>query len=323
MVKKQNESTEICKEITDLDGVGPTSAQKLADAGINSLMALAVSSPASIAELVGMSETVARKLIQTARKELKLGFEKAAEYAKKQSNKIYIKTECKSFDDMLGGGIEPGHITEFYGQFGTGKTFLSHVIAIKTLKQLPESKVVYIDTEGTFSTDRITDLAVAEKMDIKDVMDRIFVARAFTGEHQILLVDELDKMLQSDKSYKLIIIDSLTSHLRAEMSGRGQLANRQQLLNKHLHQLIKLSDVNKLAVIVTNQVMSDPGQMFGNPTKPVGGNIVGHASSHRVFLRPGKSSTIVAKLIDSYCLPQTECNYSLIKEGLKDEIDEE
>jgi DNA repair protein RadA len=100
------------------------------------------------------------------------------------------------------------------------------------------------------------------------------------------------------------------------------LADRQQRLNKYLHNLMKLAEQHNVAVYVTNQVMADPAQMFGDPTKAVGGNIVAHASTYRMYFRRSKKDTRVAKLIDSPNLPDNETIFSVELDGLHDvEVD--
>jgi DNA repair protein RadA len=177
-------------------------------------------------------------------------------------------------------------------------------------------KCVFIDTEGTFRPARIRQIAEGIGADPEKVLKNIFVARAFNSDHQILLLDKVTEMIKNGEPIKLVIIDSLTAHFRAEFSGRGQLADRQQKLNRYLHNLMKLAEQHNLAVYVTNQVMSNPAQLFGDPTVAIGGNIVGHASTYRIYLRRGKKDSRVAKLIDSPDLPDTEAVFFVTEKGL-------
>lgn len=306
-------------ELAKISGLGPTTLEKLAEVGVTTLMSLAVSSPADIAVTAGLSEKAARKFINESREMLSLGFEQAKVYAKKRELIKKIPTGAKEFDEMLAGGLESGLITEVYGQYGSSKTQLSHLLTVKGLAENPENKTIFIDTENTFRPDRIKDFCEGSNMDYEDVMNRIFVARAFNAEHQILLIEELEKILQKDNTYRVLIIDSLTSHFRAEMTGRGQLATRQQLLNKHMHRIMKLADLYNMVVLVTNQVQSNPAQMYGDPITPIGGNIVGHNSAIRIYLRRNSKGLITAKLIDSPNLPMSECKYIVTRTGLEDE----
>jgi DNA repair protein RadA len=310
-------------KLTDLPGIGPAVASKLEAAGVYDLMGLAVMSPADLAELAGVGEAVARKSIQAARKMMDLGFQDGMEFAKKREEVRHITTGSKNLNNLLGGkGVETKAITEAYGAYGSGKTQLGLTLAVNV--QLPEEqggangKAVFIDTEGTFRPERIRQIAEAIGAQPEKVLKNIFVARAFNSDHQILLLDKITEMVRNGEPIKLVIIDSLTAHFRAEFAGRGQLADRQQKLNKYLHNLMKLSEQCNLAIYVTNQVMANPAMMFGDPTTAVGGNIVGHASTYRMYFRRGKKDSRVAKLIDSPNLPDNETIFFLTTAGIRD-----
>jgi len=313
-------------KITDIPGIGPGIAAKLEAAGIYDLMGVAVMSPSALSEMAGVGEAVARKAIQAARGMLKLGFSDGLEFAKKRENIISITTGSKNLNGLLGGkGVETGALTEAYGAFGSGKTQLGLTLAVNV--QLPKEqggangKAVYIDTEGTFRPERIRQIAEGIGANPDKVLKNILVARAFNSDHQILLMDKISEMIRDGEPIKLIIIDSLTAHFRAEFAGRGMLADRQQKLNKYLHNLIRMSEQHNLAVYVTNQVMANPAMMFGDPTTAIGGNIVGHASTYRMYFRRGKQGSRVAKLIDSPNLPDNECIFYVTIKGVRDEVE--
>jgi DNA repair protein RadA len=319
--KKTKENKE--PELTDLPGIGPAVAAKLESAGILDLMSLAVASPAVIADTAGVSPGVARKAIQAARDMLDLGFTDGVEFSRRRENITYITTGSKEFDGLLGGrGVESRAITEAFGAYGSGKTQLGLTLAVRV--QLPienggaNGKAVFIDTEGTFRPQRVRQIAEAMNANPEKVLKNIFVARAFNSDHQILLLEKISEMIKNGEPIKLLIIDSLTAHFRAEFAGRGQLADRQQKLNRYMHDLMKLAETHNLAVYVTNQVMANPAQMFGDPTTAIGGNIVGHASTYRLYLRRGKQGSRVAKLIDSPNLPDNEIVYFVTDAGVTD-----
>ena len=322
--KEKNSSGE--KEeikLTDLPGIGPAVASKLESAGIYDLMGLAVMSPMELSELAGIGEAVARKAIQAARKMMNLSFVDGLEFAKKREDIKTITTNSKNLDNLLGGkGIETKAITEAYGAYGSGKTQLGLQLAVNV--QLPvekggaNGKAVWIDTEGTFRPERIKQIARAIGADENKVLKNIFVARAFNSDHQILLLDRITDMIKNGEPIRLLVVDSLTAHFRAEFSGRGMLADRQQKLNKYLHALMKLAEQANIAIYVTNQVMANPAMMFGDPTTAVGGNIVGHASTYRLYLRRGKGGSRVAKMIDSPNLPDNETIFFLTENGISD-----
>ncbi len=315
-------------KLTDVPGIGPGIATKLEAAGVYDLMGLAVMSPSALSEMAGIGEAVARKAIQAARGMMKLGFVDGIEFAKKREDVGYISTGSLNLNNLLGGkGVETKSMTEIYGGFGSGKTQCALTLAVNV--QLPKEqggingKSVYIDTEGTFRPERIRQIAEGIGANADKVLKNILVARAFNSDHQILLIDKINEMIKDGEPIKLVIIDSLTAHFRAEFAGRGQLADRQQKLNKYLHNLMKMAEQHNLAVLVTNQVMANPGMMFGDPTTPVGGNILGHMSTYRLYFRRGKQGSRVAKLIDSPNLPDNEAHFFVTLAGVRDEGAEE
>lgn len=312
-------------KITDLPGIGPAIATKLEAAGITELMNIAVLSPAELSETAGVSEAVARKAIQASRKMLSLGFQDASEYMKKRTEMLTISTGSKNLNTLLGGkGVETRAITEVYGAYGSGKTQLALSLAVNV--QLPkakggcEAKAVYIDTEGTFRPERIKEIAEGSGMDPQKALKNVMVARAFNSDHQMLLIDKVGEMIKEGENIKLVVIDSITAHFRAEFTGRGQLADRQQKINKHLHDLMRLAEQYNLAVYVTNQVMANPAMMFGDPTTAIGGHILGHGSTYRIYFRRGRQDSRVAKLIDAPNLPETETVFYITQAGLRDDI---
>jgi len=309
-------------KLKDLPGVGSTLAKKLEEAGFTDLMAIAVTPPIELAEAIDVSENVARKIINAARKFLRLDLETGIEYEKRRKEILKITTGSRNLDNLMGGGIETKALTEAYGAFGSGKTQLALQLCVNV--QLPkeeggaEGKAVFIDTEGTFRPERIKQIALSKGLDQENALKNIFVARAFNSDHQILLLDKIKEILAKGEPIKLIVVDSLTSHFRAEYIGRGTLADRQQKLNRYIHTLIRLAEQYNLAVYVTNQVMARPDVLFGDPTQAIGGHIVGHASTYRLYLRKGKKNSRVAKLIDSPNLPDNETIFFITSYGISD-----
>jgi DNA repair protein RadA len=287
---------------------------------------------------------------------LRKSFQKASDTLKYRENKINsnrIDTGCKSLNELLGGGFEPQAVTEFYGIYGCGKTQICHTASV--MAQLPKEQgglngeVIWIDTEGTFRPERIRDIVIErglvplkdkdkksdpnEPVDEADVMkflDRITVANATNASHQELIVDEIRSLMEvhnkdtkdgkisdSDPRPVLIIVDSLTTHFRVEYTGRGLLQPKQASLNKHIHKLLKTAEIYNVAVIITNQVIANP-EGFGNPIKPVGGNVLAHASTYRVYLRKGTGVKRIAKMDDSPMHEQKEVVFGVEKSGVVD-----
>ena len=177
--------------------------------------------------------------------------------------------------------------------------------------------VLFVDSEATFRPDRIIQLAEAQGMDPQQVLKNIQVARAENSDHQIILLEKAGEVIEK-YNIKLIIIDSLTSHFRADYVGRGALSERQQKLNKHVHILQKLADKYNLAVYVTNQVMDNPGILFGDPTTPIGGHVVAHMSTYRLYVRKSKDDKRIARLVDSPNMPEGEAVFRVTPKGLTD-----
>lgn len=306
-------------KIGDLPGVGPTTAEKLKESGFNTIMAIAVASPAVISDNAGVTESSARKMIAFARSSLNMGFESGIEVLKKREHVSKITTGSKQFDDLLGGGFESGAITECFGEFGSGKTQIGHMLCVNCQINDPDAIAVYIDTENTFRPERIQQLAKGAGLDEKKVLANIKVARAYNSDHQMLLTETVSDMVEKDNlNVKVVIVDSLTAHFRAEFIGRGTLAERQQKLNRHMHTLLKLADMHNICVYLTNQVMSKPDVFFGDPTQAIGGHIVAHASTFRIYLRKGKKGSRVAKLVDAPNLADGETCFYVVEGGLKE-----
>ena len=305
--------------IYDLPGVGAATAEKLMAVGYTDLMSIAVASPAELVEATGMGDALAKKLIAVARSSLEMGFESGEELLKRREKVIRIKTGSKALNSLLGGGFETGAIVECFGEFGSGKTQIGHALAVAAQQVDKDAVAVYIDTENTFRPERIIQLAKGVGLDEEQVLKNIKVARAYNSDHQMLLAEKVEDLIKKQGlNVKLIVVDSLTAHFRAEFIGRGTLADRQQKINKHMHTLLKLADTHNLCVYVTNQVMARPDMFFGDPTQAIGGHIVAHASTFRVYLRKGKKGTRVAKLVDSPSLPEAECGFYVDESGIKD-----
>lgn len=304
--------------LEDLPGVGATTAEKMREAGFGTVMSLAVASPSELSSATGMTESAARKVINYARNSMDMGFESGIDILKRRQNVKKISTGSESFDALMGGGFESGSITECFGEFGSGKTQIGHILAVSCQKEDPDAVAVYIDTENTFRPERIAQLAKGAGLQPESVLKNIKVARAFNSDHQMLLAQKVDDLINKGIKVKVLIVDSLTAHFRAEFIGRGTLAERQQKLNSHMRDLAKVAQTHNVCVYVTNQVMSKPDMFFGDPTQAIGGHVVAHASTFRIYLRKGKKGSRVAKLIDAPNLADGECNFFVEEYGLRD-----
>lgn len=314
-------------DLEDLPGVGPAIAEKLREGGFNSLEVIAVASPAELVAAAEIGEATAAKIINSARAAADIGgFETGDKILERRQSVSKLTTGSQALDSLLGGGLETQAITEFYGEFGSGKTQIAHQLAVNV--QLPVEKgglngsVIIIDTENTFRPERIKNMAEGVALDSADILKNIHVARAYNSNHQILLVDKAkelaEELKETEKPVRLLVIDSATAHFRSEYVGRGTLADRQQKINRHLHDALRFGDLNKAVVMITNQVMVRPDAFFGDPTRPIGGHIVGHTATFRLYLRKSKGEKRIARLVDSPNLPEAEAVFSVSLVGIRD-----
>ena len=322
MAEEKNESKKIT--IEDLPGVGEATAEKLRENGFDDIMTLAVASPKDLSDVAGIAEGSAIKIIAAARKFADVGnFETGEQILERRREVTRLTTGSKNLDNLLGGGLETQSITEFFGEFGSGKTQIMHQLAVNCTMSLEEggfdSDVLIIDTENTFRPERIIQMSKFKNCDPDVVLKRIHVARAYNSHHQILLAERAAEMAK-EYPIRLLIVDSLTSHFRSEYMGRGSLSERQQLLNRHMHDLLKFSTINNSVIAVTNQVSARPDVFFGDPTAPIGGNIVGHTATFRIYLRKSKGGKRIARLIDSPYLPEGETVIQVSEDGVTDGV---
>ncbi|PSP58641.1 DNA repair and recombination protein RadA [Halobacteriales archaeon QH_8_67_36] len=331
-------------DLEDLPGVGPATAEKLRENGFDSYQGIAVASPSELSNTADIGESSASDIINAARDAADIGgFETGAAVLERREQIGKLSWGVDEVDELLGGGVETQSITEVYGEFGAGKSQVTHQLAVNV--QLPaehgglEGSAIFIDSEDTFRPERIEQMVEGQADEVledmmrlhgivgedeaadatedelmadlvESVLDKIHVAKAFNSNHQILLAEKAQEIASNTQDdefpVRLLAVDSLTAHFRAEYVGRGQLADRQQKLNKHLHDLMRVGDLNNTAVIVTNQVASNPDSFFGDPTQPIGGNILGHTSTFRIYLRKSKGNKRIVKLVDAPNLPDGE-----------------
>ncbi|XP_058811406.1 DNA repair protein RAD51 homolog A [Topomyia yanbarensis] len=308
----------------EVNGITAQDIKKLAEAGFHTVESVAFAPKKQLIAIKGISEAKADKILLEATKLVPMGFTTATDYHQKRSEIIQLTTGSKELDKLLGGGIETGSITEMFGEFRTGKTQLCHTLAVTC--QLPvsqnggEGKCLYIDTEGTFRPERL--LAVAERYKLvgADVLDNVAYARAYNSDHQMQLLIQASAMM-AESRYALVIVDSATALFRTDYSGRGELNARQVSLGKFLRMLLRLADEFGVAVVITNQVVAqvDASAMFTpDPKKPIGGHIIAHASTTRLYLRKGRGDTRICKIYDSPCLPESEAMYAINADGIGD-----
>jgi len=308
-------------ELEDISGVGKKTAEKLRESGFDDLVSLAAMSASELAEVADIGKKTASSIISSARSELDIGFETGKDRLESRKELGRITTGSSNFDELLGGGVETGSVTEVYGEFGSAKTQVALQLAVNVQLDKEDGGLgrscVFIDTEETFIPERAKQMAEAKGLDPDETLSNIFVARAYNSDHQMLLAEKARDLVKEHDA-GLVVVDSLTSQFRSDYIGRGELADRQQKLNKHIHVLQKIANTLEAAVLVTNQVMSKPDVLFGDPTTPIGGHIVGHHSTFRIYLRKSKKDKRIARLVDCPYLPEGEAVFKVKEEGLVD-----
>ncbi|XP_012583998.1 PREDICTED: DNA repair protein RAD51 homolog 1 [Condylura cristata] len=279
-------------------GINANDVKKLEEAGFHTVEAVAYAPKKELINIKGISEAKADKILTEAAKLVPMGFTTATEFHQRRSEIIQITTGSKELDKLLQGGIETGSITEMFGEFRTGKTQICHTLAV------------------TCQSSRYG-------LSGSDVLDNVAYARGFNTDHQTQLLYQASAMMVESR-YALLIVDSATALYRTDYSGRGELSARQMHLARFLRMLLRLADEFGVAVVITNQVVAqvDGAAMFAaDPKKPIGGNIIAHASTTRLYLRKGRGETRICKIYDSPCLPEAEAMFAINADGVGDAKD--
>jgi len=314
------------EDLESLPGVGSATAKKLIEAGYVTVESLAVTPLRELMSKTDLGEKTAMGVIEAARKALSIDFLTAQELWERRQTKKRCNTGSKKLDDILGGGIETQAVTELIGEYGTGKSQLCMGLSVRI--QLPPEQgglggnALFIDTEGTFSPERVYQIANELGLDPKQVLTNIIVSRVYTSDHQSLIINNLASVCAKE-NVKLVAVDSMISHFRSEYLGRENLSERQQKLNDCLHKLIRLAEIYNMAVVVTNQVQANPQAFFGDPNRPAGGHIMAHACTHRIMLRKGKENSRIARVTDSPYLPsEPTARFKITEKGIEDDKNE-
>ncbi len=259
-------------DLSQIKGINSRHIKLLEENGISTAEMLAMSSQNSVADINGLGDKTAKKLIWSARDALGMtDFTSASEM---DDNVEYFTTGSSELNRILGGGFQTGKLTEVYGPFKSGKTNLSHTLAVTV--QLPkgrgglEGATAYIDTENTFSKKKIERISKRFSLNPKDVLGKIHHARIYSSDHQDQMILQAEKLCKT-RNVRMIIVDSLMALLRAEYVGIGMLARRQSVLNSMIHGLSRIAETYNAAVLLTNQVATKMMGMF-SADDAIGGN---------------------------------------------------
>jgi DNA repair protein RadA len=318
-------SNEAIFEIDTLNDIGPATKTSLKEAGFRSIKDLVIRGPTDIAEATGIAIEKCTLLCNRAREILEeIGvldkpFTTANEIYHKRKSEYRISTGSKNLDELLDGGIETRAITELYGEYGTGKTQVCHTLCVTVQQSKAEdniSRALYIDTENTFRPERIASIASARKIDPSVALENVIVAKAYNSSHQEVIIQESPNVINLH-NIKIMIVDSIVSHYRAEYLGRSVLSERQQRINRLLHILLRIAETCKIAVVITNQIQSSPDAIFGDPNKATGGNVMAHTSTYRLYLKKAGKNRI-ARMVDSPYHSEREILFALNEQGIGD-----
>jgi DNA repair protein RadA len=323
------------KELTmeEIPDITSDIIDKLRKLNINSVYQLAVQSPTELAleiEDTSLKVESASRLIANARKILTDNdvlsdeFLTANDLLEKRNKLSRYTTGSESLDGLLNGGFESQAITELVGEFAAGKSQLCHTLCVAASKLIENNphddagNIIFIDSENTFRADRVHQIAEQQGLDPIPILEKIYHCQVYNSEHLESVIDDLDKSIEQYNA-KLVIIDSIISLHRAEFSGLGTLAERQQRLGKMLNKLRRYADIYNVAVVITNQVVSYPdGTHPGfDSMKAAGGNIVAHGSTYRIFLRKSGKNR-VATMFDSPSHPYQHVKFSISESGIQD-----
>ena len=330
------------REVTmeDIPDITSDTVDRLRKLNINSVYQLAVQSPSELALEISdalFDIRVASNLIGNARKILteqqilSKEFSTADDLLEKRNKISRYATGSEKFDDFLNGGFETQAITEIAGEFGSGKSQICHSLCVAANKLVEDNRlsdnsenkqsqagnIIFIDTENTFRADRVYQIAEQNGFDPLTILQKIYHCKIFNSEELESVINNLDKSIEQYNA-KLVIVDSIISLHRAEFSGRETFAERQQRLGKMLNKLRRYADIYNIAVVITNQVVSytDNSQFGSDYIKPAGGNIMGHSSTYRIFLkRSGKNR--VATMFDSPYHPNQQTKFAISDDGIR------
>lgn len=319
--RSKKEVNEHTYNLEDIPGMGEPTVKKLKSAGILSIRTLAIYPLTKLIDDAGIGEEIAQRIIRSAQEmeELKIRPRKASEVWEERKKMIKLTTGSREFDDSLGGGIEAGSLTELFGVFRTGKTQLCHQLCVNV--QLPyeqgglNGSAYYIDTENSFRPERIMQMALSLHLNYKEILDNIFICRAYNSDHQSLLIKEVHDFIPKF-NIKLLVLDNIINHFLEEYDKKGKLEILRNTLRRHLRDLQMLLDVYpSLIIIFVNQVKNNTDV---TPIIPLGGNIIAHASTTRIYLRKGKGEQRLAKIVKSPYISENEAVFSITENGIRD-----
>ena len=309
--------------VDQLKGVGAVTQKKLETFGVTSLIDLCIRGSQEIKEITGVAKPTCDSWVYQAQKILEdnglirksdMNTTELWEYQKAYP---VIPTKCDEVDNLISGGVRPEATYEIYGEFGAGKTQFCNSLTVETIHD--GNNVIWIDCEDTFKPNRIAEMLKAREYteddeEISKYLNQITYLYCPNTEQLMGTVNGLSKILD-DKKPTLMILDGSIGQFREEYLGRGTLAERQMQIARLMSHIKNISFYFRCAVVFTNQVQSDPSMMFGDPIKPIGGNVVAHASTYRLYFKKSGKKRL-ARMIDSPEHAMKDAEYILDAKGM-------
>jgi DNA repair protein RadB len=222
-----------------------------------------------------------------------------------------VPTGCDALDDLLGGGFERGTATQLYGPPGSGKTnvALSSAVAVA----VSGGQALYIDTEG-LSVDRFEQVLAGATDDTEAAARNVIVSEATDFAEQAEAVKDAAEF---GDQLDLIVLDSATGFYRLERTADAETGDALRAVADQVTHLLGLARKHDLAVLLTNQVFSDPDEVGGRP-RPLGGHTLAHWTGTILRLDRYKGANRRAVVEKHRSMPEGErAEFTITEQGLE------
>lgn len=303
-------------KLEDLPGIGPTKAKRLEQCGVRTPLDFIIRGAREISRVTDITPQTTVKLIKQVKEILteqgtpiQINSIETLRELKKLQKRYALDVE--ELDKATRGGFETQSVYEIYGSEGVGKTQLSFSLTSSVMKE--NEAVWFIDCEGTFDEERLEEICT--NREVKYNPDLVKYNLMTDSEEIVDLINDKGLEHVIDGNVKIIIIDGLVGLFRMLYHGRGELAERQDVLEQILIKLRNLAIYGNCCVILTNQVMSNPDP-FGAKEKAIGGHVLGHSVKYIFAITKGLKNNRTFRLIKSPKHPQADYVFFLNEEGV-------
>jgi len=305
--------------LEDLPGIGPTKAKRLKENGVTSPLDFIIRGAREISRLTDITPSTTAKMIKQIREMLAESgtpiqvdsIETLRELKKTQKR---YSVDVDEIDKATRDGFETQSVYEIYGAEGAGKTQLTFSLTSAVMAK--KESVWFIDCEGTFDEERLEEICINRNVEYDTNLVKYNLVTDSEDLLEIINTKGLEHVIDGD--VRIIIIDGLVGLFRMLYHGRGELAERQDVLEQILIKLRNLSVYGNCCVILTNQVMSNPDP-FGAKEKAVGGHVLGHSVKYIYAIRKGLKNNRVLSRVKSPKDPQGDFTFFLNEEGVSSE----